>query len=229
MTFRAILLTSALGLFMAVPASATTIYWTQWSDVATIGTTSGAATGTIATTPGVSVSYSGEVEQMVFGYPSWGPASTFDAGGLNAPPSAGGIVRIFGGLTSTDTITFSTPVTDPYFAIWSLGQPGIDASFVFSATPVLDSGGPSNEYGGSSIAVSGNTVSGFEANGVVHFTGTFSSISWNNPVAENWYGFTVGIAGVASPPPGVPEPLTLSLFGAGLAGIAAMRRRKKSA
>jgi hypothetical protein len=53
----------------------------------------------------------------------------------------------------------------------------------------------------------------------VEFFGTFSSISWTNPGYENWYGFTVGEA--------VPEPLTLSLFGAGLAGVFAMRRRKK--
>jgi hypothetical protein len=32
----------------------------------------------------------------------------------------------------------------------------------------------------------------------------------------------------ASPSPAVPEPLTLSMFGAGLAGLAAMRRRKNA-
>jgi hypothetical protein len=35
-------------------------------------------------------------------------------------------------------------------------------------------------------------------------------------------------SGSASDPVRVPEPLTLSLFGAGLAGAAAMRRRKKA-
>jgi hypothetical protein len=35
------------------------------------------------------------------------------------------------------------------------------------------------------------------------------------------------LAGLGAPPTGVPEPLTLSLFGAGLAGAVAMRRKKK--
>lgn len=34
-------------------------------------------------------------------------------------------------------------------------------------------------------------------------------------------------AGAAPPPPGAPEPMTLSLFGAGIAGIGALRRRRK--
>lgn len=233
MSLRAILLAAAAASLFAASASASTIYWTQWNRGYTAGTTTGSASGSIASTPGVNVSYSGEVEQVILGYPSWGPTSTFDAGGSNPPPSAGGIVRIFGGLTSTDTLTFSTPVKDPYIAIWSLGQGGDDASFVFNATPVFKSGGPSNEYGGSAITVSGNTVSGAEADGVVQFIGTYSSISWNNPVAENWYGFTVGIAGAAGSGggggTGVPEPLTISLLGCGLAGLAVVRRRRKRA
>jgi hypothetical protein len=39
-------------------------------------------------------------------------------------------------------------------------------------------------------------------------------------------GTNTGVAGATDPPPAVPEPLTLSLFGAGVAGVAAMRRRK---
>ena len=116
-------------------------------------------------------------------------------------------------------------MTNPYIAIWSLGQTGVNASFNFNATPVLDSGGGSNEYGGSTISVVGNNVYGIEGNGVVQFNGTFTSISWTNPVYENWYGFTVGIANVASNE--VPEPLTLSLFGAGLIGAASLRRRRQ--
>ena len=214
----------------AAPASATTINWVQWSTSYTAGQTTGSASGTISTSPSVNLTYTGEV-QSVFplgNYPSWGPSPTFDAGGLNAPPSTGGIVQLIGGPnTLTDTITFSAPVTNPYIAIWSLGQTGVNASFNFNATPVLDSGGGSNEYGGSTISVVGNNVYGIEGNGVVQFNGTFTSISWTNPVYENWYGFTVGIANVASNE--VPEPLTLSLFGAGLIGAASLRRRRKTA
>jgi len=224
MTLRSVLMATAICAVVATSASATPmINWVQWDSGFTTGSTGGMATGTISTSPNVMVSYGGEVDAVYLNYPSWGPAATFDAG-MNAPMSTQGIVRINGGLTSTDTITFSTPVTNPYIAIWSLGRPGIDASFNFNATPTLMSGGTSSEYGGSSIVVSGNMVSGHEGNGVVQFTGTFNSISWTNPTYENWYGFTVGIAGPAD----VPEPLTLALFGAGLAGLAGLRRKRRS-
>ncbi len=68
---------------------------------------------------------------------------------------------------------------------WSLGQGGINAQFAFTnATPVSVSGGPGAEYGGPPISVAGNTVFGSEGNGTVQFIGTFTSISWTDPVFE---------------------------------------------
>ena len=86
-------------------------------------------------------------------------------------------------------------------------------------------GGPGAEYGGSSIAVSGNDVVGTEGDGTVQFIGTFTSISWTNPVAEDWYGFNVGVAGVAA---AVPEPGEMGMLLAGLTltGLAVRRRRQ---
>ncbi len=55
---------------------------------------------------------------------------------------------------------------------------------------------------------------------------------------DNFYDFTRGVDGglinvgtgpvVVPPSNGVPEPMTLSLFGAGLAGAVAVRRRRKA-
>jgi len=199
-------------------AGASTIDWATWSS-----NTAGAISGL-----GITVSYSGQLNGLSSGYPSWTPITTFSGGTVGNPPlSAGGMIRLTGGGTTVDTITFSTSVVNPVLAIWSLGQPSINANFTFTANEpfTIESGGPSAEFGGSSIFVcAGNplAVCGAEGNGTVQFNGTFSSISWTNPVFENYYGFTVGAAGIST----TPEPGTLLLLGTGILGLAGAVRRK---
>jgi hypothetical protein len=62
------------------------------------------------------------------------------------------------------------------------------------------------QFGGGAIGVAGNTVSGSEGNGVVEFTGTFTSISFTTTF-ENFYVFTVGRNDAAQ----APEPAALVL------------------
>jgi len=135
------------------------------------------------------------------------------------------MVNLVGGPNNDviDVLTFSTPVVNPVFAIWSLGSGSIPASFVFNQTPTFVAGGPSAEYSGSAITVVGNTVSGSEGNGTVQFLGTFSTLSWTNPQYEGYYGFTVGI------PTAVPEPETYALMLAGLGLIGFVARRRNTA
>jgi hypothetical protein len=174
-------------------ASASPINWTMWSG-ATLGSPAGgSAQGSMG---GINVTYTGEVQNLIFNYPSWGPAPTFSGGTVgNPPPSAGGIIQLTGGPKSaTDTITFSQAVTNPVMAIWSLGAGDHPASFIFNSSEPfsIESGGPSNEYGGSGLSLVPYGVSGAEGNGTIQFLGTFTSISWTNPQFEYWYGFTVG-------------------------------------
>jgi uncharacterized protein (DUF697 family) len=225
---RKILGLIAVGLMAGpIAASADTIDWASWSN-ATASGTAGSAAATFAS--GVTAGYAGELENYFTDYPSYLPTTTYTGGTIgNAPPSANGIIQLFGdtggpvAATVTDTITFSQAVVDPVMAIWSLGQGGINAQFAFINAPfTIEAGGPSAEYGGSAITASGDTVYGAEGNGVIQFNGTFTSISWTNPVYENWYGFTIGVDTATS----VPEPATLALLGLGLAGVGFMRRRK---
>jgi hypothetical protein len=180
--------------FIALPASATTV-WTTWTK-ATIGTP-GSASGTLN---GSEVKYAGEV----LNYNTTGtadiwasPASSFVGGTSTASPDTPNDAIYLQGQAVKNTITFSTPVVNPVFAIWSLGNPSAGASFTFDATPTFEAGGP-DAYGGSAISVSGNVVSGHEGSGVVQFTGTFSSISWTD-TPEYYYAFTVGATNAAAP------------------------------
>ena len=218
---------------MASPASAAVISWTTWT-AGTAGNTTGAATGTISGL-GIGVSYSGDFDFFDTGL-LWAPATSFTGGTVdNAPPSGGGVlndgIAISGGTaTGTNTITFSAPVVNPILAIWSLGQPpAFTAVFTFPAGQPfsIQGGGPNSEFAGSAIFTGGTcpalSVCGNEGNGVVQFDGTFTSISWTNPIFENYYAFTVGVAGPGGTP--VPEPASLVLIGTGLVAAAAYRKR----
>lgn len=210
-----------LAMWVAAPTSAATV-WTDWTSAA-VGAP-GSATGTLN---GVGVTYSGELDSAVTNGTSqdWLPNSSFIGGSVDTSPSSvGDIIFLNGNFTGTDTITFGSPIVNPVFAIWSLGSPSVPATFTFSLTPTFEAGGPNSQFGGLAITVAGNDVSGREGNGVVQFTGSITSFTFTTTF-ENFYGFTVGTAGGA--PTGVPEPSTMLLLGAGIIGLATVRRLKK--
>ncbi|HEX5632901.1 MAG TPA: PEP-CTERM sorting domain-containing protein [Gemmatimonadales bacterium] len=212
---------ASLALALAAPVSAQTV-WTDWT-AATAGTP-GSAAGTLN---GIGVTYTGEVlaNRVINGgfAGSWAPATSFIGGTVSVGPASVGDIITLGGASGTNTLTFATPVTDPVFAIWSLGQPGVAATFTFDATPALQAGGPNVNFGGASITVEGNVVSGREGNGVVQFDGTFSSLTWTD-TPEFFYGFTVGMAGNVA---AIPEPGTWAMLGAGLALLGVWGRRRR--
>jgi hypothetical protein len=233
-------------------------YWTDWTS-GTAGA-GGGAIGTLAI-PGqatITVTYTGnnlEVQSAPNGFDYWRPrppatacGTTPVAGcdpwlapslGISNPVTAGGtanpdIIRLFGGpATGTQTVTFSTAIANPIFAILSLGQPGVTVTYDFNRPFEILSFGPSASFGGpgtltaiSDPATNSFRLTGVEGNGLIRFLGDFQSISWTVPVAENWHGFTIGVQGVAAGEPStVPEPATLGLVALGLGGLAAVRRR----
>jgi hypothetical protein len=220
-----------------VPAhAADTIDWATWTSATPGNASPGSATGTIP--GGITVTYSGQNSGLLTNYPSWNPTSTFTGGVVgNAPPAANGSVQVEGGYAYTETLTFSTAVADPIFAVWSLGETTVPASFDFSAGEpfTVQGGGPSAEYGGTALYILGEDVEGQEGNGIIQFNGTFSTISFTTPQYENFYAFTVGEdqtltsqlpgGGTGTAAPEIDPASTMSGLTLLLGGLAIMRGR----
>lgn len=238
---NALLVACAIALASTLnPAAAAEVYWTNWTSD-TPGTLNGSAAGTIAAPGGdVSVGYSGEVTAettvngtATSGYPSWTPTGTWADGSTvqNAPNFRDIIAQHGGANTGVNTITFSKPITDPVMAIWSLGNGGDNANYTFSGSEPFSiiAGGPSAEYGGSGLVPNGgaDSVTGSEGNGTLQFIGTYSQITFTNTHYEGWYGFTLGIDGIAPPATSVPEPSSVVLLGLGFAALAMSRRTRR--
>lgn len=224
-----LLIIVCVSMAAARSARADTVGWTDWTSY-TNGATTGSATGSISSL-GITLTYSGEVEGYNATTPSWTPSTSYAGGSIaNAPPAADGALVLFGAQGATDTVTFSAPVVDPTIAVWSLGEASLPASFDFTASEpfTIEAGGPSSEYGGSSLYVcadNADAVCGEEGNGTIQLDGTFSSITWTNPGYENYYDFTIGAADPPSDP--VPEPSSLLQLGVGVLGLAAFSLKRK--
>lgn len=149
------------------------------------------------------------------------------SGAYAVTPSNLSFIQLVG--AASGMITFSSAVTNPYLALISVGQPGVETRLTFSDpfSIVSRNDSPANlAYWDTNPDVvsyiDGSTLVSREFSGLIQFHGTFTRISLST-TGENWHGFTVGV------PSQVPEPASLALLALGLTGgVIATRRRRPS-
>lgn len=225
MRYRIVVL-CALLLVVSNRARADPIHWTDWM-LATVGASGSAQGVVIRNSTLVLVNYAGEVTsptQIAGGTNYWLPSSPYMSSTVDNGPPCCDIVTLNGGTSLTNTLTFSSPLTNPVLGIVSLGRASRSVRYMFNQPFEVLSSGPGFWGGPGTLTASGNVLTGTEGHGAIQFQGTFSSLSWNAPDAEVWHGFTLGVSEAAP----IPEPMTLMLTGFGVA-VAAWRRRSRTA
>lgn len=213
----------AASLASPLSASAGIVNWTNWSGW------SGAPTGTTSQNGNnIFVTYTGETLGVDYGAYIYDVPSSFTNAEVENTPGANGTLDLSGGNATINTFHFSSPVINPYLDLFSVGQWGVPVRFNFlnNATPEILVQG-TGHWGGGLLQPNGvDSVIGYEGNGLLKFTGTFTDISFITPDYEYYYGATVGVADRAT---SVPESNSWVLLLIGLGAVALIARRRSQA
>ncbi|MDR6806823.1 hypothetical protein J2Y45_004015 [Dyadobacter sp. BE34] len=86
---------------------------------------------------------------------------------------------------TNNTLTFASPMTDPVLVFASIGSASISVGINFGAPVEI-------LWSQSVVQNTSTKITGTEGYAIVRMTGTFSSVTFNYTVAENWANFVFG-------------------------------------
>ena len=182
----------------------------------------------------INVTYSGEVYSLsefnnTNGTNWFANTGTYLNSVVSTLPPRGNFIAVTGYSGLTNTLTFSSPVTNLLMSIGSLGNTGTQGRLVFNRNAVVVSSGQ-GLYGNGPLTMSNSTtLVGNEGNGIVQFEGTWSSLSWTIPNDEQYMVYNIGISNASASAAAVPEPGQVAaslLLLSGIGGYVFLKRRK---
>ena len=198
----ALLLSLAAAASVAAAAPYSFVTWDKTTQTAT------SIHGSIPTDLGpIGVDVVGDFDDILTNYPSWDPATSFAGGVVDNAPDTDMLVKI--SHAGHFAVSFSQEVHDAAVSMWSVGQGNVPVTYSFDRAIDLVAGGPSAEYGGSSLVQSGNAVTGAEGNGTVTLGGSMTGFGIDVIHDENYHGFTIGLQHAQA----VPEPAPMAACG----------------
>lgn len=134
------------------------------------------ATGTIN---GINYTYTSSQPISTTGYMYANSVFPASYGVPNANPT---IANIY---VTSNTLSFSSPMTNPVLVFASIGQPGVYVPITFSA--------PIQVVWSQAVVQNSSTqITGNEGYAIIRLMGTFTSISFNYLAQENWCNFAFG-------------------------------------
>ena len=181
----------------------------KWIDWTSYNSSTHVVSGTFTTEGGstITATLSNSVDyafvQLTGGTNYFVPTTPYVSTGVVAPTTSDIIAF---NLAGTRTLTFSSDVSNLYFAYVSLNGNGYQFDRDFD---IISGNGEAGYFGSgtmvkNTVVINGQTYyqlnasgpttgTGSEPHGVIRFKGTFSTLTWTTSVNEYWNGFTLGI------------------------------------